>query len=315
MATEGEMMAHTIDANGKPVIGFVGIGSMGGAMARRLIGFENSGLVVYDTNLAAAEPLLRQGAILAGSPREVGDRAELIFSCLPTNEAHHAAIAGAAGISAGGKVRIIVNLGTTGAQTASALAAEAQRHGVTLLDAPVSGGRDSAERGTLAVMVSGSGAAFAEVALWLGRIGTTVEFVGEKVGVAQTLKLLNNLLSMTAFLVTGEAIVMGVKAGLDPEVMLRVINAGSGRNSATADKFPKAVLTRSFEIGSLTSVTAKDIKLCLEEAALLGVPMWVGEAVGRFYDYAMAKGAGPRDRTTLVQYIETLAGVEIPKTR
>jgi 3-hydroxyisobutyrate dehydrogenase-like beta-hydroxyacid dehydrogenase len=116
--------------------------------------------------------------------------------------------------------------------------------------------RDSAERGTLAVMVSGSGAAFAEVALWLGRVGTTVEFIGEKVGAAQPLKLLNNLLSMTAFRITGEAIVMGVKAGLDPEVMLRVINAGSGRNSATADKFPKAVLTRTFEIDSLTSITA-----------------------------------------------------------
>jgi 3-hydroxyisobutyrate dehydrogenase-like beta-hydroxyacid dehydrogenase len=116
--------------------------------------------------------------------------------------------------------------------------------------------RDSPERGTLAVMVSGSGAAFAEVALWLGRVGTTVEFIGEKVGAAQPLKLLNNLLSMTAFRITGEAIVMGVKAGLDPEVMLRVINAGSGRNSATADKFPKAVLTRTFEIDSLTSITA-----------------------------------------------------------
>jgi 3-hydroxyisobutyrate dehydrogenase-like beta-hydroxyacid dehydrogenase len=83
-----ERLAHTIGANGKSVMGFVGIGSMGGAIAHRLIGFENTGLVVYDTNLAAAEPLLRQGAILADSPREVGVRAELIFSCLPTNEVH-----------------------------------------------------------------------------------------------------------------------------------------------------------------------------------------------------------------------------------
>ena len=108
---------------------------------------------------------------------------------------------------------------------------------------------------------------------------------------------------------------MGVKAGLDPEVMLRVINDGTGRNSATADKFPRAVLTRTFSSGSLTDVSAKDLKLYLEEAATLETPTWIGSALGKFYEYALSQGAAQRDRTTLVQYIERLAGIEIPKTR
>jgi 3-hydroxyisobutyrate dehydrogenase-like beta-hydroxyacid dehydrogenase len=108
---------------------------------------------------------------------------------------------------------------------------------------------------------------------------------------------------------------LGVKAGLDPEIMLRVINASTGRNSATEDKFPRSILPRTFDWGFKTDLIYKDLKLCLEQAETLGVPMWVGNAVRQLWAYAVSQGGGPRDFTTIIQYIESWAGVEVRKSR
>jgi 3-hydroxyisobutyrate dehydrogenase-like beta-hydroxyacid dehydrogenase len=125
------------------------------------------------------------------------------------------------------------------------------------------------------------------------------------------MKLINNLLSATAMIVSSEAFVLGVKAGLDPEVMLKIINSSSGRNSATEDKFPRVVLPRTFDSGFKTDLMYKDLKLCLEEAENLNVPMWVGNAVRQLCAYAISQGGGPRDFSTIIQYIEAWAGVEV----
>ena len=151
------------------------------------------------------------------------------------------------------------------------------------LDCPVSGGVGGAEKGTLAVMVSGPQADFDAVKSALDVIGK-VFFIGEKPGSAQTMKLANNLLSATAVVATSEAVVMGVKAGLDPAVMIDVINAGSGMNTASRDKFPRAILPRSFDFGFATGLMVKDVRLCLEEAKSLGLSMEVAEAVGRLWE-------------------------------
>ena len=129
------------------------------------------------------------------------------------------------------------------------------------LDSPVSGGVGGAEKGTLAVMVSGPRADFEAVKPALDVIGK-VFFIGEKPGSAQTMKLANNLLSATAMVATSEAVVMGVKAGLDPDVMIDVINAGSGMNTASRDKFPRSILPRSFDFGFATGLMVKDVRLC-----------------------------------------------------
>ena len=135
--------------------------------------------------------------------------------------------------------------------------------------------------------------------------------IGDKPGMAQTMKLANNLLSATAMAATSEAVVMGVKAGLDPAVMVDVINSGSGMNTASRDKFPRAIIPRTFDYGFTNGLMYKDLRLCLEEAADLGVPMSVGSMVRRMFQLAVEREGADADFTTVVKCVEQLAGVEV----
>ena len=184
------------------------------------------------------------------------------------------------------------------------------KRNIVQIDCPVSGGVGGAEKGTLAVMVSGPRADFDVVRPALDVIGK-VFFIGEKPGSAQTMKLANNMLSATAMAATSEAVVMGVKSGLDPKVMIDVINAGSGLNTASRDKFPKSVLPRTFDFGFATGLMVKDVRLCLEEAKSLGMSMEVAEAVGRLWEVVIREMGAESDFTAAIQPIEKAAGVVV----
>ena len=181
---------------------------------------------------------------------------------------------------------------------------------IVQLDSPVSGGEGGAEKGTLAVMVSGPKTDFEAVKPALAVIGN-VFFIGEKPGSAQTMKLANNLLSATAVVATSEAVVMGVKSGLDPKVMIDVINAGSGLNTASRDKFPRSILPRTFDFGFATGLMVKDVRLCLEEARALGLSMEVAEAVGRLWEVVIREMGAESDFTSAIKPIEKAAGVVV----
>ena len=213
-------------------IGFIGLGNMGQPMARRLIEAGHH-LTVFDTRREAAEALAALGASVATSPAEVADTVETVMASLPTPAIVSSVVAE---IAKGKRVRRFVDLSTTGSQVAVANAAALARSNIVQLDSPVSGGVAGAVKGTLAVMVSGPQDHIDAVKDALAVFGK-VFVVGAKPGMAQTMKLANNVLSATALAATAEAVVMGVKAGLDPAVMIDVINAGSGRNTASTDKF------------------------------------------------------------------------------
>jgi 3-hydroxyisobutyrate dehydrogenase-like beta-hydroxyacid dehydrogenase len=185
----------------------------------------------------------------------------------------------------------------------------AERQAVTL-DSPVSGGVSGAEKGTLAVMVSGPRATFETVESILKNFGRPF-YVGEKPGLAQVAKLANNLLAAAALVVSSEALAMGVKAGLDPKVLIDIINAGSGRNSATQDKFPRSILPGTFDFGFATGLSYKDVRLCVDEAEALGVPMVVGAAVRQMLAVTNAKFGPASDFTSIAKVVEEWAGVEI----
>jgi 3-hydroxyisobutyrate dehydrogenase-like beta-hydroxyacid dehydrogenase len=138
-----------------------------------------------------------------------------------------------------------------------------------------------------------------------------VFFVGEKAGLAQVAKLGNNLLAAAAMVISSEALVMGVKAGIDPKVMLDIINAGSGRNSATQDKFPRSILPGTFDFGFATGLSYKDVRLCVDEAESLGVPMVVGAAVRQMLAVTNAKFGPTSDFTSITRVLEEWAGVEV----
>jgi len=163
-------------------------------------------------------------------------------------------------------------------------------------------------------MVSGPRADFEAIKSALDVIGK-VFFIGEKPGSAQTMKLVNNLLSATAVVATSEAVVMGVKSGLEPAVMIDVINAGSGMNTASRDKFPRSILPRTFDFGFATGLMVKDVRLFLEEAKSLGMSMEVAEAVGRLWEVVIRDMGAESDFTSAIKPIEQAAGVVVGGTK
>jgi 3-hydroxyisobutyrate dehydrogenase-like beta-hydroxyacid dehydrogenase len=293
----------------KQSIGFVGVGRMGGPMVRRLIeaGFE---LTIYDKSDAAIAPLVKLGATRADSPAAVASAAGIVLASLPTPPIVQSVALGPNGIGEGSKVKIFIDVSTTGATVAARVAEGLAAKGITAVDAPVSGGIAGAVKGTLAVMVSCPENIYPEVKPVLEVIGKLF-YVGKRPGQGQTMKLLNNLLSGTAMAISSEALVMGVKAGLDPQQIVDVINAGSGRNSATQDKIPRCVIPRTFDFGFAIGLLNKDIRLCLEEAEAMGIPMVVGTAVRQLLAITIATEGPDADLTEVVKSVERWAGVKV----
>lgn len=292
-------------------IGFIGLGNMGQPMARRLIEAGHK-LVVYDTRNDAVAPLVALGAQLASSPADVADRVETVMASLPSLQISEKVATGAGGVVHGKRIKRFVDLSTTGSTVAAKIAAALAKKGIVQIDSPVSGGVGGATKGTLAVMVSGPKAEIELVKDALTVFGK-VFIIGEKPGMAQTMKLANNFLSATAMAATSEAVAMGVKAGLDPRVMIDVINAGSGRTTASDGKFPQAILPRTFNYGFATGLMLKDVRLCVEEAKELEVPNSVMRAVLDQWETTNTEYGGDSDFTAVVKMIEKRAGIIIGK--
>ncbi len=292
-------------------IGFIGLGNMGAPMARRLIEAGHT-LIVYDTRNDAVAPLVALGAQLASSPQDVADRVETVMASLPEPQIVARVAVGEGGLLKGKRIKRFVDLSTTGARMAQTIAAGLAKRDIVQIDSPVSGGVGGAVKGTLAVMVSGPQDDIDTVKDALSVFGK-VFVVGNKPGMGQTMKLANNFLSATAMAATSEAVVMGVKAGLDPSIMVDVINHGTGRNTASSDKFPRAIIPRLFNLGFATALMLKDVRLCVAEARALGVPDDVMTAVLGAWETANSEVGGDKDFTTVILPIEKRAGVTVGK--
>jgi 3-hydroxyisobutyrate dehydrogenase-like beta-hydroxyacid dehydrogenase len=292
------------------LLGFVGVGRMGGPMANRLLdaGYR---LCVYDVSDEATGPLVARGAELAASPAEVASMADTVFMSLPTPDVvREVALGGNGGLINGSKLRTVIDLSTTGPGVATEVAGRLAERNIAWVDSPLSGGVTGAKAGTLAVMVSCPKPAYQKLEPVLKVFGKLFH-AGEKPGLAQTAKLANNLLAATAMVATSEVMAMGVKAGLDAKVLIEIINASSGRNSASQDKFPRAILPRTFDFGFATGLSYKDVRLCVEEAEAMGVPMVVGGAVREMLAVTRARFGAGSDFTYIAKVLEEWAGVEI----
>lgn len=289
-------------------IGFIGAGLIGEPMAERLMAAGHR-VVLVERNNAGTGRLAARGATILPKPADVASQASLVFACLTDNDRIDEVLDGPDGLLAGKSMRTFVNLGTSGSAFAAITARKCAIAGRQSLEAPITGGVKGAREGRLTAMVSGPQAAFDAARDYLKSFASKLVCLGEDPGAAQTLKLLNNLLSAAAFAVTAEAYVMARKANLDLDVVFEVLNAGSGRNSATEDKFPRVILPRTFAVGATNDTIVKDLGLCLEEAQSLGVPVWVGPAVRQSFLYAAALGGGKTDLSMLVRHLECAAGV------
>ena len=280
-------------------------------MSGRLIdaGYE---LTVFDISDAAVSAAVERGARPAASAREVSDASDIVFTSLPNPAILEQIALGDDGIAAG-RARVLVDVSTTGPAAATRIAEGLDKVGKQWVDCPVSGGVKGARLGTLALMVSCPADMFESIRPILENFGK-IFFIGEKPGLAQVVKLGNNMMAAAAIVVTSEALAMGVKAGVDPAVMIDVVNASSGRNSASEDKFPRSVLPGTFDFGFATSLSYKDVRMCVDEAEAIGVPMVAGALVRQMLAITNRKFGPESDFTSMARLIEDWAGVKIRST-
>src|ERR1700739_1454984 len=289
--------------------GFMWLGNIAPHMGRRLVEAGHK-VIVYDTRQEAIGNLAARGAVAARSPKEVADAAETVMASLPTPDIVLKVATGPDGVIEGKRVRRFVDLSTTGSVMAQRIFKLLADRNIVQIDAPVSGGVRGAAKGTVAVMASGPRDDVEVVEPALKVIGKFF-YIGEKPGAGQTMKLCNNVLSAASMAATSESMVMGVKAGLDPRIMLDVINASSGRSTATEQKFPEVVVPRRFNQGFTAGLMLKDVNLFIAEAKALGIPIQVTDAVAATLKLTCEELGPDKDVTQVVQPIEQRAGVEV----
>jgi 3-hydroxyisobutyrate dehydrogenase-like beta-hydroxyacid dehydrogenase len=283
--------------------GYLGVGKMGLPMAAKLLDAGHE-LWIFDVSDDAMRPLLERQARRAASPRELADACDTVIISLPTLEIFQRALSGSDGLLAGKALKTLVNTCTVGGPFIRKIESQCAATGVTVIDAPISGGVAGAEAATLAVMVSGLPAKVADLMPLFELWGKTIVVAGDRPGPAQTMKLTNNMLCAVALVATSEAMTMSGKAGIPPDAMLRVLNNGTGRNFATAHIFPKTVLQRSFDFGATIEILMKDVDLAIEQGEELGVPMWVCQAVRLVLKHGVFEGRAQQDMSRIVEIIE-----------
>ena len=291
-------------------VGFLGLGRMGAPMAANLLPHVDR-LLVHDIAPGAVDALVAKGAEAAASAEALGERCEILFLSLPTPPIVRSAVAQ---VMAGGRPRIVCDLSTSGPQLAQELDALLSPLAVASFDAPVSGGIRGAQQGSLAIMVGGPEAHWPEVEPLLRHVGKPF-YMGGTPGAGQVAKLANNLLSLAAIATTAEAMTLALKAGLDPARMIEVLNAGTGANSATRDKWPRAVLPRTFDFGFSAQLSLKDTRLALEEAKAMGVPLPTGERLERLLERTLATYGDDADFTAMAKVVDADAGLDPERER
>jgi 3-hydroxyisobutyrate dehydrogenase len=288
-------------------VGFIGLGNMGRRMVVRLLG-AGWQVLVHDIDEDAIAALVSLGAERGGSTGRMAAAVDTVLVSLPTpGVVEEVLTVGGAGLS-GGRLRTVIDLSTTGPVVSTRVASILRERNVELIDAPVSGGVTGAEAGSLSIMVSGDGAAFDRVRPLLQVLGSRIFYLGAEPGQAQTMKVINNTLCAAAAISAFEGLVLGAKAGLDPAMMLEILNASSGRSFATEVKVPECILHRNFPMRFSTELLHKDVTLCLQEAERLGVEMSVSQTMRRFLALGVEQGLGRQDYAELIKLLEGPAG-------
>lgn len=295
-------------------IGFIGLGQMGARMAARLVA-AGCDVLVHDLDEAVVARLVAAGATAAGSSAEVGDACGIVLCSLPRPEIVRAVILGPDGVTSGRTVQLVVDLSTTGSLVTESIAAALADKGIAFIDAPVSGGVGAAEAGGLTIMMAGPPNARSRAEGILRHLGSNLFVIGDRPGLGQKMKLVNNMLCAANAVTTFEALVAGVKGGLDASTMLDVINVSSGRSFISTDKVPQCVMPRTFPPRFATELLLKDMKLGVEEAGQDGASLWMLTAALDFLQTAIAEMNPSDDYAGLIRYFERRANVEVSSSQ
>lgn len=289
-------------------VGFIGAGAMGLPLILRLLD-GGTAVQVYDRNPAAMAAAVAAGATAAKSVLALADDNEIVFACLPTAEVCVACAVGPGGIIEGKKVRIYVEMSTMGGDCASDLANQLAARGIDFIDCPVVGGAVALEAGTIGILVSGPQAAFDKIGFALECFGGKKFYLGQSAGAAQVGKVINNVVAHTGFLALCEAVATGLKAGIDMETTIGIINQGSGRSFWTEMVFPGFILKGKFDGTGAIEIAVKDVALFIKEALRLGVPVPMANRTADLQKEVLESGPNGRDTLTILHYFTDLAKV------
>ncbi len=294
-------------------VGFIGIGRMGRHMSRHIFeaGYD---LTVHDLRKEAAAHLLEKGAKWADTPRAMSETCDIVITSLPTPVEVQQVVYGDDGLMEGWKAGdIYVDMTTNSPDIVLQLAKDARIKDVAFLDAPVTGGTKGAEEGNLVFIVGGEKASLEKIDGILQAMGNKIYHVGD-VGCGTIAKLVNNVISITSSAIMAEAFVLGVKAGIDPQILYEVATSGTA-NNWDLQKYPESVFQGNFEPGFRLSLASKDIGLAIQLGRKHGVPLSVAAAVDQSLLAAKAAGFGDKHLYSIFQYLENLVGVQVRTTK
>lgn len=281
-------------------VGFIGLGEMGGRMAEHLI--DGNDVTAFDVDPDAVERLEGKGATPADDAADAVDGAEVVFLSLPTPDTvEHVVEETASAFDPGA---VLVDLSTSTPSTTGRVADLLADRDVDVLGAPVSGGPSGAAAGTLSVMVGGDEAAYEACLPLFEAFAADTFHVGDDPGHGHAVKLLNNYLSFAGFLAASEAVALGRAAGLDAETLVEAVNASSGRNGATEEKFPEYVLPETYDMGFPLELMEKDVRLFGEFAEAHDAPALLGGVVRNLVGYARSRQGGDADMTRAYEFVE-----------
>lgn len=290
-------------------LGYIGLGVMGGNMCRHIIKSGQYDLVVNDVNAGVAEAVAAEGA-RAATLAELASGCPLIAASLPNPAIVRAVFLGAGGvIEHATPGTVIVDFSTVDSDTSKEVSEALAPKGVTYVDTPVSGGKGDSLNGTLTIIAGAKEGEVPAMQPLLDLLGKSVHYAGGR-GAGSTLKLVNNLISMGVTLVTAEAFVLGAKAGLDGGTMFNILQHCGGRSLRMTKRFPR-VLKGDFSPSFTVDLAEKDLALAMDLASKLKVPAMMGSLCHDFFVMTSGSGRGALDATAVVQYLESLAGVEV----
>jgi len=290
-------------------VGFIGLGLMGKPMAKNLLkaGFQ---LTVHSRSRSPVDELTALGAMAAAAPREVAAATEVVITMVPDAPDVEAVVAGPDGIIAGAKPGLVhIDMSTISPLATRRIAEMEKKVGMTMLDAPVSGGTVGAEAGTLSIMVGGDEAAFNTCQPIFAAMGKKITYMGPS-GAGQTTKACNQIMTGGIYAVMAEALVLAAKSGLDPAKVVDVLAGGAARCWALEVRAPK-ILKRELNPGFKASMQYKDLNIVAETARAEGVPTPVTALVREMYNAMLVAGNGELDNSAVVTVWERMAGVEV----
>lgn len=290
-------------------LGFIGLGIMGRGMARNLLkaGFA---VTVWNRTAARMDALIADGAAAASSPADLAQRCDVIFTCVSDTPDVEAVILGENGVLSGARAgALVVDMSTISPEATRRIAAKLAERGVHFLDAPISGGSEGAERGTLSIMVGGDEAHVARALPYFQAMGKTITHVG-KVGDGQSVKLVNQILVVVTMLGVSEALLFAQASGLDLEKTLQAVAGGAAGSWMLSHRGTQAI-ARDFRPGFTIDLQQKDLRLVLEAADAQGVPAIATSLVFNLYRTLQQAGLGHEGNHALIKALERLAGFTV----